>query len=264
VAARWAVTGGLVALVSALLLLPAGAGRAETVRQGSLIVSFGGSISPRDLPRAGTAPVGVAISGRIRTGAGAPPPSLRRIVLEVNSAGVLDRRGLPVCPLGRILPTSTAAALGACGPALVGGGHVSGVLVLPEQTATPFEGRVVAFNGLLPNGDPAILAHLYSIVPAPITFVLAFAIEPGRGQFGTRLVATVPADTRRTAHITNFTLRLRRTFEVGEAERSYLSAGCPAPAGFPGATFPLVRASYSFVGGKTLSSTLTRTCHTSD
>ncbi len=99
-------------------------------------------------------------------------------------------------------------------------------------------------------------------MPAPITFVLAFAIEPGRGQFGTRLVATVPRATRRTAHITSFTLDLRREFTVGGVRHSYLSAGCPAPAGFPGATFPLVRAAYSFVGGKTLSSTLTRTCHT--
>ncbi len=252
------------ALALALLLLPAAATtRAETVRQGDLIVSFGGSISPRALPRAGTAPVGVAVSGRVRSETGGPPASLRRIALEVNRAGVLDRRGLAVCPLARILPTSTASALAACGPARVGGGRVKGVIVLPEQPATRFEGRVVAFNGRLPNGHPAILAHLYTTVPAPITFVLAFAIEPGRGQFGTRLVATVPPDTRHSAHITSFTLDLRREFTVGGVRRSYLSAGCPAPAGFPGATFPLVRAAYSFVGGKTLSSTLTRTCHTS-
>ena len=208
--------GALGALALALLLLPAAATtRAETVRQGDLIVSFGGSISPRALPRTGTAPVGVEVTGHVRTGAGGPPPSLRRIALEVNSAGVLDRRGLPVCPLARILPTSTAVALANCGPAQVGDGHVSGVIVLPEQPPTPFEGRVVAFNGLLPNGDPAILAHLYTAVPAPITFVLSFAIEPGRGRFGTRLVATVPPDTRRTAHITSFALRLRRTFAPG-------------------------------------------------
>jgi hypothetical protein len=251
-------------LALALALLPAAAtSRAETVRQGELIVSFGGSISPRTLPRTGTAPVGVAVSGHVRSDTRGPPASLRRIALEVNRAGVLDRRGLPVCQLAQILPTSTAAALAACGPARVGGGHVKGLIVLPEQPAASFQGTVVAFNGRLPNGRPAILAHLYTVRPAPITFVLAFAIEPGRGQFGTRLVATVPPDTRRTAHITSFTLDLRREFTVDGVRHSYLSAGCPAPAGFPGATFPLVRAAYSFVGGKTLSSTLTRTCHTS-
>jgi hypothetical protein len=249
------------ALALSIGLLAVTGSRAETVRQGDLIVSFGGSISPPTLPRAGTAPVGVEVSGRVRSSAGGPPASLRRIALEVNRAGVLDRRGLPVCPLGHILPTSTARALATCGPALVGEGRVRGVIVLPEQPATAFEGRVVAFNGRLPNGHPAILAHLYTVRPAPITFVLAFAIEPGRGQFGTRLVATVPPDTRHTAHITSFTLDLHREFTADGVRHSYLSAGCPAPAGFPGATFPLVRASYSFVGGKTLSSTLTRTCH---
>jgi hypothetical protein len=258
-----AATGGLVAVavILALLLLPAAATRAETVRQGDLAVSFGGSISPPTLPRTGTAPVGVEVSGHVRSDAGGPPASLRRIALEVNRAGVLDRSGLPVCPLARILPTSTVAALAACGPALVGGGRVRGVIVLPEQPAAAFEGRIVAFNGRLADGDPAILAHLYTTVPAPITFVLAFAIEPGRGQFGTRLVADVLPDTRRSAHITSFTLDLHRQFTAGGVRHSYLSAGCPAPAGFPGATFPLVRASYSFVGGTTLSSTLTRTCH---
>lgn len=258
VAARTLVTA---ALGLALLLLAATTTAAETIRQGDLTVSFGGSISPRTLPRTGTAPVGVEVSGNVRSTDGGPPASLRRIVLEVNRAGVLDRRGLAVCPLARILPTSTASALGACGAAQVGGGRVRGVIVLPEQQAARFQGRVVAFNGRLPGGRPAILAHLYTTTPAPITFVLAFAIEPGRGQFGTRLVATVPPDTRRTAHITGFTLDLHREFTVGGFQHSYLSAGCPAPAGFPGATFPLVRAAYSFVGGKTISSTLTRACH---
>ena len=42
--------------------------------------------------------------------------------------------------------------------------------------------------------------------------------------------------------------------------RSYLSATCDAPAGFPGATFPFAHASMTFADGRTLSSTLTRSC----
>jgi hypothetical protein len=61
--------------------------------------------------------------------------------------------------------------------------------------------------------------------------------------------------------VTSFSLHLRRIYEFGGRRRSYLSAGCPAPEGFPGATFPLVRASYSFDGGIRLSSVLVRTCH---
>jgi hypothetical protein len=231
------------------------------VRQGSLQVSFGGSVSPSSLPRTGSTPVAVTIRGHVRALAGGPPPSLRRIAIEVNRVGVLDRVGLPTCPLGRLRASSTADALAACRGALVGEGRVGGVLVLPEQEPTPFGGRVVAFNGRLPDGRPAILAHLFTSRPAPLTFVLAFALGRAHGTFGTRLVATVPARTRRTAHITSFSLRLGRVFSVAGRRRSFLSAGCPAPEGFPSATFPLVRASYGFVGEKTVADTLVRTCH---
>jgi hypothetical protein len=254
----------LIALLGGLIasgLLVAGAG-GETVRQGGLQVSFGGSVAPQVLPRTGTTPVSVAIRGGVRALGGGPPSSLRRIAIEVNRVGVLDRRGLPVCPAGRLRASSTEAALAACGSALVGEGRVGGVLVLPEQKPSEFGGRVVAFNGRMPDGSPAILAHLYATRPAPIVFVLAFRVSRGHGTFGTRLVATVPAGTRSTAHITAFSLHLHRLFDVGGRKRSYLSAGCPAPAGFTSATFSLLRASYAFVGEKTVSDTLVRTCRT--
>ncbi|HVS99614.1 MAG TPA: hypothetical protein VHE08_03780 [Solirubrobacterales bacterium] len=243
-------------------LVVGGAG-AETVRQGALQVSFGGAVAPQALPRAGTTPVSVAIRGRVRQLSGGPPPSLRRIAIEVNRLGVLDRAGLPACPRGRIRASTTASALATCGPALVGEGRVGGVIVLPEQEPSPFAGRVVAFNGTLPGGRPAILAHLYTTRPAPLSFVLSFGLGHAHGEFGTRLVATVPPKTRSTAHITSFFLRLHRVFTVGGERRSYLSAGCPAPTGFPTVTFPLVRASYSFVGQKTVADTLVRTCRAS-
>jgi hypothetical protein len=258
----WRATGGIVLLAAlccgATLLVPKAGG--ETVRQGSLQVSFGGSVSPHLLPRFGATPIAVTIRGHVRALTAAPPPSLRRIAIEVNRLGVLERAGLPACPLARLRAASTEAALEQCRAAKVGEGRVGGVLVLPEQTPTPFGGRVVAFNGTLPDGRPGILAHLYTSRPAPLTFVLSFAIGRAHGTFGTRLVATVPLKTRRTAHITSFTLRLHRTYEVDGSPRSYLSAGCPAPEGFPSVTFPLVRTSYGFEGEKTVSDTLVRTC----
>ena len=243
---------------------PVGGARAETVRQGSLQVSFGGSVAPQLLPRRGSTPISVGIDGHVRALAGGPPPSLRRIAIEVNRLGVLERRGLPACPLARLRASSTASALAACGDARVGEGRVGGFLVLPEQTPASFGGRVVAFNGELPDGRPAILAHLYTSRPAPLTFVLAFSLGRAQGTFGTRLVATVPARTRKTAHITSFYLRLHRVYEVDGERRSYLSAGCPAPEGFPSVTFPLVRAAYGFVGEQTVSDTLVRSCRAAD
>jgi hypothetical protein len=254
--------GGIV-LLAALCCWAAKAvpgARGETVRQGSLQVGFGGSVEPRLLPRVGTTPIAVTIRGHVRTLAGTAPPSLRRIAIEVNRLGVLDRQGLPSCPLASLRASTTVAALERCRDAMVGEGHVSGVIVLPEQEPTPFGGRVVAFNGTLPGGRPGILAHLFTSRPAPLTLVLAFALGHAHGTFGTRLVATVPEETRRIAHITDFSLTLHRTYEVDGERRGYLSAGCPAPEGFPSTTFPLVRTTYGFVGEKTVSDTLVRTC----
>jgi hypothetical protein len=46
----------------------------------------------------------------------------------------------------------------------------------------------------------------------------------------------------------------------GEQVPSYLSAGCPAPKGFPGAVFPFAKASFAFAKQPSLNSTLTRSC----
>lgn len=249
---------GLVAAVTLVVLaLPA---TAEVTQKNGLIVSFGGSISPRSLPRAGTAPIGVTVDGRVRTASGRLPPALRRISLEINRAGVLDDRGLARCRVDEIQPSSSGKALATCGEARVGSGTIAGQIVLPEQRPFPFRGRVIAFNGRRPDGGRAILAHVYTNSPFALSVVLSFSLERTPGTFGTRLVALVPHRTRRLLHITAFRLHLGRNYSRGGRRHSYLSAGCPAPAGFPGATFPLARAAYSFVGGTTLRSTIVRSC----
>lgn len=242
----------------ALFAVPA---QAEVVQKNGLIVSFGGSISPHALPRSGAAPIGVTVAGRVRRANGKLPPALRRLSLEINSNGILDNRGLPTCSAARIEPSSSREALARCRRARVGSGRVAGRIVLPEQRPFSFDGRVVAFNGRATGGRSVILAHVYSKTPFALAFVLSFSVERTPGTYGTRLVAVVPPRTRRLVHITSFRLRLGRTYERGGLQHSYLSAGCPAPAGFAAVTFPLARANYSFVGGTTLRSVLLRTCH---
>ncbi|HET7445962.1 MAG TPA: hypothetical protein VFJ57_15035 [Solirubrobacterales bacterium] len=242
----------------ALLAAPAAA---EVTQKNGLIVSFGGSISPRSLPRTGVAPIGVTVDGRIRTASGRLPPALRRIVLEINRNGVLEDRGLARCRVDQIQPSSSGKALAACGPAQVGSGRVAGQIVVPEQRPFAFRGRIIAFNGRRAGGGRAILAHVYTSSPFSLSVVLTFSLARTPGTFGTRLVAVIPRKTRRLLHITAFRLHLGRSYSDGGRRRSYLSAGCPAPAGFPGTTFPLVRAGYSFVGGTTIRNVIVRTCH---
>jgi hypothetical protein len=86
------------------------------------------------------------------------------------------------------------------------------------------------------------------------------AIEPSGGTFTTVLTASLPQTTGEWGFVTGIEITLGRQFRYRGRRRSYVSAGCPAPTGFPGAVFPLVRASFGFAGAGTLTSTLTRNC----
>lgn len=247
-------------LTAALLVLGLAAlAQAEIVQRGHLRVTFEGKLTPRTLPRSGAAPVKVAVGGTIATTDGADPPQLQRIEIAVNSNGRLALGGLPVCRLQDIQPASTAGALEACRGSLVGEGSFSADVLLPTQAPFPSQGKVFAFNGTF-HGKPAILAHVFGTKPAPTSYTLPFTISQAtKGAYGILLSASLPEVTGNSGYITGLSLTLGRNFTSQGKRRSYLSAGCPAPAGFPGAVFPLARVSFAF-RGRTLTSTLTRSC----
>lgn len=222
-------------------------------------VSVTGKLAPKRLPRHGAAPVKIAIGGHITATEKGSLPQLKTVTFAFNRAGKLDLRGLPRCRLGKIDPSTTQAALLACGPSLIGEGHFSADVRFPEQSPFPSDGKVLAFNGVL-RGRPTIFAHIYGTKPVPTSYVLPLQIKRGRGTFATVLHASLPQATGSWGYVTGLELKLGRTWSFHGQRRSFLSAGCPAPAGFPGATFPLVRASFDFGAGKDLTTTLNRSC----
>jgi hypothetical protein len=250
----------LFALAACLVLTQAAS--AEVVQQGSTRVSFQGSLSPTRLPRTGSAPVKVSVAAKIFGVGGAPPPALRRIQLKINKEGVFERSGLPVCTVEEIQPTTNEDALAACGGALVGEGEFSAQVGFAGQAPFPAKGKILAFNGTY-EGKPAILAHIFGTEPAPTSYTLPFLVSPLKGTYGTLLSAALPDATGTSGYITGLSLELGRSFSVGGSRHSFISAGCPAPAGFPGATFPFVHAAFGFAGGQKLSSTVTRNCQAS-
>jgi hypothetical protein len=245
-------------LSAALLAMGVSGATGETIQQGGIRISFDGEITPRKLPRKGTAPVAVAVETRISAAAGKPEPQLTRISIAINRHGHLDPTGLPVCEVPEIQPATTAKALEACRGALVGSGHFSASVALSRQAAFPSQGKLLAFNGAY-RGKPAILAHVYGNNPVPTSFTVPFVIGRTGGAYGSTLTAGFPAAD--DSYVTGIDLELHRTFTYKGKERSYASAGCPAPKGYSQAPFAFARATYSFAGGKKLSSTLTRTCH---
>jgi hypothetical protein len=251
--ARGALLGA--ALLTFVLTSLAGA---EVVQQGHVRVNFDGDLTPRTLPRQGSAPVRVDLKARIGSTDKGTPPQLRRISIAINRYGRFNVQGLPNCSLRDIQPSTTAAALAACRDAVVGEGRFSARILLNQQAPFPADGKVYAFNGRL-HGRPAIFAHVYGTDPVPTSFTLPFTIRSSKGTYGTVLEAKLPEVTGNSSYITGFSLNLGRNFRYHGHKRSFLSASCPAPRGFPGAVFPFARASFGFAK-RNLEMTLTRSC----
>ena len=238
-----------------------GKGGGSTITQkGNLRVAISGRIAPDALPRSGEAPVAVSLGGDISTTDGSELPQLRALRIEFNRGGRLEYRGLPVCPLPQINVASTDRALNACRDALVGNGSFDANIVLSGQAPYPTTGRLLIFNGRQ-GGKPVLYGHIYASKPFATSFVIAFKISHrAHGSFGTVLTASLPEALGDWGYVTAIQMKLSRRYSAGGERRSYLSAGCPAPKGFPGAVFTLARTSFSFAGGKTLTSNLTKSC----
>jgi DNA-binding beta-propeller fold protein YncE len=234
---------------------PGSASASEVSQSGGVRVSFHGSLAPRALPRHGSRPVVASVGARIRAVGGRTPPQLRRIEIAINRNGRFSPGTLPSCQMAEIQPATTAAALAACRDSLVGEGSFSARVLLPEQAPFPSTGRVYAFNGRW-HGRPAILAHVYGTEPLPVSYTLPFELLSRRGTFGTVMRASLPTITGNSGYITGLSL----TFGRGSRARGYVSASCPAPAGFRSAAFPFARVEFSFARGRKVGSTLVRSC----
>jgi len=252
----------LAVLLLGTLLVAATLARAEIAQKGNLRISVNGKLSPKALPRQGTAPVSVSVSGTVSTTDGTAPPQLRTMQIEVNRHGRFDVVGLPVCRYNDIQPASDSRALAACRAALVGEGHFAGTIALPGSAEPfPMAGRLLLFNGRQ-HGRPVLFGHIYSPKPFASSFVMVFEMRTTtHGTYGTTLTANLAKALGAKRNLESIEMTLSRRYRYRGATHSYISSGCPAPKGFPGIpSFPLARTSFSFSGGKKLTEVLTKSC----
>lgn len=248
------------ASVLALFLVVSAIATAAVIQRGNLRITVSSLIQPYRLSRTDTDPIAVFISGHISTANKTIPPQLERLTVKVNRHGLLQSKGLPVCPVPRIQPGTTEQALERCGSALIGSGKFWAHIVLPDQGAYPTRGRLLIFNGR-EDGRPTILAHVFTSNPFATSFVIVFGIRRlSHGTYGTELTATLPQALGTWGFVDRIKLTLRRSYRYRGQERSYFNAGCPAPKGFERTVFPLALATFSFADQIQLSTTVTKSC----
>jgi hypothetical protein len=225
-----------------------------------MLLTVSAKLAPKKLPREDRVPVAVTVGWKIGSSDGTEPPTLKKVKIEINSNGVLDPTGLPVCEYSKIQPASTDRALQNCRSSLVGTGTFSARVGLEGQESYLAKGRMVVFNSVQ-GGKPVLYGQIYTGYPFAASFVIVFKVsKSNHGTFGTTLSATLPASLRDWGNLTEVTMRLSRNFGYRGKRHSFLSAACPTPKGFGAAIFRLARTSFGFSDGTKASSTLTETC----
>jgi hypothetical protein len=237
---------------------------ASVVQKDNVRITVLSQVQPYKLPRKGTAPIAVFVSGHLSEPHGGIPPQLQEMTVEVNKHGLLQSEGLPACPLRAIQPASTQRALDACGDALIGSGQFWAHIVLPDQGAYPTHGRLLIFNGKR-AGKPVIFTHIFTANPFFSSFVIPFTIQKrSNGAYGTRLTASLPQALGNWGYVDRIKLTLKRKYDYKGQELSYFNAGCPAPKGTKRTVFPLALASFAFGEGLSIAAKVEKACAVSE
>jgi len=238
------------ATLALLGVLGTGLAEGERTQHGDLIASLDGGLSPLKLPRDRPAPVTLHLEGGLQTADGALLPRVTRMELGLPGQGVLDTRGLPLCPQRRLRNAKSDEAIASCGAALVGHGRLRAEVLIPHQAPFTINAHLLAFNGRV-HGRRAVILH---VVDVP------FLVRPGTGRFATALVADLPRALGPLPHLAHFEVTLSRRFSYRGKSRSYLSASCPIPPRLTAGFFSLARSAYTLAGGGHLATAIARSC----
>lgn len=217
-----------ISVVAALLAL-VGAGTAEAlrIRAGDIIVIGNGGFRPIKLPKDRDAPITIYGGGRIETVSGALPPILRKISFEFDRHGSVQTKGLPVCTVRRIEATTVKGARNLCPGAIVGKGSGKALINFPEQKPFPVSSPITVFNGPRKGRNPTVIAHAYTTVPVPTTYVVPVVIEKiNNGVYGYRTKARIPKIANGAGIPVSGRLTIGRRWTYKGVRHSYVNARC--------------------------------------
>jgi hypothetical protein len=257
---RRGIRATAVAVATALVLaLAGGALAAKEVTKvhlvaGNLVIDGHGGFSPTALPKNVNAPIRLYGGGKISTVDGNFPPVLETIELEFDKHGAVDTTGLPKCSAAKLQATTVPQARKLCPGAIVGTGYGHAVVKFPEQAPIPANSPITIFNGPRIGGDPSVLAHAYTTVPAPVTFIVPVRIETiHNGRYGYRVRARIPKIAGGAGIPISGSITIDRKWTYKGVKHSYVNARCPDGRLQATGTF-------DFKDGTTLNGTFIRPC----
>jgi len=215
----------LIVAGACLLAFSVGGADAALIKVGNLVLKADGGFVPSALPRGHYEPIDFHGHANLINTEGGAPTALEEMQLDFDRDGMLEVRGLPVCPVSRIAHATVGEARRRCADAIIGTGHVGAFF---ELFGTPVEARVKAtlFNGPRKGGNPTVVGHTFTTLPTTRTYTAVIPIKRLKhGPFSYRATFDVPK-LAADGVLTHVDGRIGRRYDFKGRERSYVNARC--------------------------------------
>jgi hypothetical protein len=251
---RFTLIASLAAL--AILAIPASAALAgETVTgPDGNTQSIEASVAPPALYKKTASPATLNVEVKTGTTAtsGVPSPAIHDVI-DFDQNLSLATKGLPTCTQGQLQNTTTEAAEQVCGKAKIGSG--SAITLLPLSILYTEPTKVTAFNGAPQGGKPVVLLHAYGTSPIQTTLVLVGTVSNlGKEGYGPRLDVTVPPIAGGVGVITDFKVKIQKSWTYKGKKMSFANAKCPASKKLN------YRGAFTYADGTTINADTTQSC----
>lgn len=197
-----------------------------TVRAGNLILTFGGTVSPKAMPKKDYVPVKTHIFGKIKTSDGTHPSALREVVVDIDKDVKINAKGYPACKASQLMAQNTTNALKVCGKTVLGKGISHVEIEFAEQKPLLVKSPLTVFNGGEKGGKVKLLIHIFITVPVPAAVVTEVTIQ--RKGTGIHSVAKVPRVAGGAGSALDFSFDLLPTlFNYKGKKVGFFEARCP-------------------------------------
>jgi hypothetical protein len=199
-----------------------------TVRAGNLVLTFGGTVSPKALPKSTYTPVSSTIFGKISTIDGTHPSAFREAEVDIDKNVKVNVKGYPACKLSQLEARDTNAAMKACGSSVLGNGVAHVEIAFPEQKPIVVTSPLTIFNGGEKGGKTTLFFHIFLTVPVPAAIVTTVTIQ--KKGTGIHSIAKVPVAVGGSGSALDFSFKLGKTYSYKGKKVGYFEAKCPTGA----------------------------------
>jgi hypothetical protein len=217
----------IAALCAALVVGAAAIANAAstTVRAGNLVLTFGGTVSPKAMPKKDYVPVTTHIMGKIKTSDGTHPSALREVIVDIDKDVKLNVKGYPKCKASQLTARDTKSAKKACPGTELGSGLAHVEVLFPESRPILIRSPITVFNGGEKGGKITLLIHVFITVPVPAALVTT--VEITRKGTGVHSVSKIPRAAGGYGSAVDFDFQLAKTFAYKGKKVGYFEARCP-------------------------------------